>query len=76
MKSALLEDEQFECAICLAYFEDTDQVVPLRCNLEHVFHLECLLSWADHNYTCPICRQPIIKSRKEIELYEMMQSRN
>ena len=44
--------------------------------MDHVFHIECLLSWADHNYTCPICRQPIIRSEEEIQLYETMQQRN
>ena len=48
----------------------------MTCNNDHVFHIECLLSWADHNYTCPICRQPIIQSQDEIALYEMMQQRN
>ena len=65
-----------ECPVCLVNFEPGDQVVPLTCNIDHVFHIECLLSWADHNYTCPICRQPIISSQEEIALYEMMQQPN
>lgn len=65
-----------ECPVCLVNFELGDPVVPLTCNIDHVFHIECLLSWADHNYTCPICRQPIIQSQDEIALYEMMQQRN
>ena len=48
----------------------------MKCNKDHIFHIECLLSWADHNYTCPICRKPIITSQKEIEFYETMQQRN
>ena len=62
--------------MCLLNFFKKDQVVPLPCNLDHVFHIECLLSWADHNYTCPICRHPIIKSQSEISLYEVMHQRN
>ena len=58
--SSALATGHLECAICLINFEDQDQVVPLNCNDEHIFHLDCLLNWADHNYTCPICRQPII----------------
>ena len=57
-------------------FEVGDPGVPLTCNPEHVFHIECLLNWADHNYTCPICRQAIIHSPDEIAFYEMMQQRN
>ena len=65
-----------ECPVCLVNFQNVDLVVPLTCNTEHVFHIECLLSWADHNYTCPICRQPIISSQAEINLYEIMHQRN
>ena len=65
-----------ECAVCLVNFAENDQVVPLSCNIDHLFHIECLLSWANHNYTCPICRQSIITSRNEIKFYEMMQQRN
>ena len=61
-----------ECPVCLVNFESHDPVVPLQCNIDHVFHIECLLSWADHNYTCPICRQPIIQNQKEIDMYEIM----
>ena len=62
--------------MCLVNFKSYDDVVPLECNVDHIFHIACLLSWADHNYTCPICRQPVIKSQKEIALYEVMQQRN
>ena len=65
-----------ECPVCLVNFENGDPVVPLTCNIDHVYHIECLLSWADHNYTCPICRQPIIASQDEINMYEVMQQRN
>lgn len=61
-----------ECAVCLVSFIAEDQVVPLTCNIDHLFHIECLLSWADHNYTCPICRQSIINSRSEIDFYALM----
>ena len=62
-----------ECTICLLKFKNNDQVVPLPCNVDHLFHIECLLNWANHNYKCPICRQPIIASRSEIDFYEIMQ---
>ena len=61
-----------ECSVCLMTFEAENEIVPLSCNSEHVFHLSCLVSWANHNYTCPICRQPIIESAAEIAMYEMV----
>lgn len=61
-----------ECSVCLAPFTAQCQVVPLKCNPEHVFHKECLLSWANHNYTCPICRQPVIEAAAHIAMYEMV----
>ena len=38
--------------------------------------MECLLNWANMNYTCPICRTPVITCPEEIKLYEIMQQRN
>ena len=65
-----------ECSVCLVNFSDNDQVCQLPCNIDHLFHIECLLNWANHNYTCPICRQSIITSRAEINFYALMQQRN
>ena len=64
------------CSVCLVPFEQADETVPLPCNSMHVFHKECILSWAQQSYTCPICRTPVISSEREIEMYEMMQHRN
>ena len=60
------------CSICLVPFEEGNETVPLPCNSTHVFHKECVVTWAQQSYTCPICRTPVISSTKEIELYEMM----
>ena len=65
-----------ECSVCLVNFGANDQVCQLPCNIDHLFHIECLLNWANHNYTCPICRQSIITSRAEINFYALMQQRN
>ena len=64
------------CSVCLVPFENGDKTVPLPCNTTHIFHKECLLSWAEQSYTCPICRKPVITSENEIKLYEMMHQRN
>ncbi|CAD6209926.1 unnamed protein product [Miscanthus lutarioriparius] len=44
-----------ECAVCLAAFEDRDElrVLPACC---HVFHLDCIDPWLAGAVTCPLCR--------------------
>ncbi|CAN6301997.1 unnamed protein product [Urochloa humidicola] len=44
-----------ECAVCLAAFEDDDElrVLPACC---HVFHPDCIDPWLAGAVTCPLCR--------------------
>ncbi|KAL6867703.1 hypothetical protein ACP4OV_015727 [Aristida adscensionis] len=44
-----------ECAVCLAAFEDDDElrVLPACC---HVFHPGCIDPWLAGAVTCPLCR--------------------
>lgn len=44
-----------ECAVCLAAFEDHDdlRVLPACC---HVFHPHCIDPWLAGAVTCPLCR--------------------
>ena len=44
-----------ECAVCLAAFEDHDElrVLPACC---HVFHPDCIDPWLAGAVTCPLCR--------------------
>ncbi|GJN30521.1 hypothetical protein PR202_gb18834 [Eleusine coracana subsp. coracana] len=44
-----------ECAVCLAEFEDRDElrVLPACC---HVFHPACIDPWLAAAVTCPLCR--------------------
>ncbi|CAN6290406.1 unnamed protein product [Urochloa humidicola] len=44
-----------ECAVCLAAFEDDDElrVLPACC---HVFHSDCIDPWLAGAVTCPLCR--------------------
>ncbi|XP_066399072.1 E3 ubiquitin-protein ligase Os03g0188200-like [Miscanthus floridulus] len=44
-----------ECAVCLAAFEDRDElrVLPACC---HVFHPDCIDPWLAGAVTCPLCR--------------------
>lgn len=34
----------------------------MRCNETHVFHDPCLQSWVLGNFTCPLCREPIVNT--------------
>ncbi|WVZ55764.1 hypothetical protein U9M48_006386 [Paspalum notatum var. saurae] len=44
-----------ECAVCLAAFDDRDElrVLPACC---HVFHPDCIDPWLAAAVTCPLCR--------------------
>ncbi|KAG5178604.1 hypothetical protein JKP88DRAFT_329200, partial [Tribonema minus] len=48
---------QTDCAICLAAFEDGDELRRLRCG--HAFHGACLQPWVDHHSDCPLCKASI-----------------
>ncbi|KAF8012257.1 hypothetical protein BT93_I0402 [Corymbia citriodora subsp. variegata] len=44
-----------ECAVCLAEFDDFDELKILpKC--EHAFHPECIDAWLASHVTCPVCR--------------------
>ncbi|CAL4929489.1 unnamed protein product [Urochloa decumbens] len=47
--------QPLECAVCLAAFEDHDElrVLPACC---HVFHPDCIDPWLAGAVTCPLCR--------------------
>ena len=42
------------CLICLVDFEKDEEVIELRCGKGHIFHRECIKSWANRKRTCPI----------------------
>ena len=63
------------CAVCMSDLSaGGDQLKVLPCG--HAFKPACINEWLRKQPTCPICRQPVIASRDEINLYEMMQQRN
>jgi len=47
------------CVVCLVDFNEGDQVTPLRCDMRHTFHYECIVAWFDTNNVCPVCRTHI-----------------
>lgn len=58
-------DVEMSCSICLANFQDSDDVVQLRCNHRHIFHKECLRPWIETPSAlqpvavCPLCKREI-----------------
>lgn len=57
-----LNKGQNECIICMTEFDEGEFIVKLRCNESHIFHEECLTGWVTNNFTCPLCREPILKN--------------
>ena len=43
------------CAICLDDFKEDSQVRELTC--AHVFHVNCIDSWAVNRFSCPLCKR-------------------
>lgn len=52
--------EEDPCAICLLSFSDSSQLGETPCG--HKFCLGCIDTWLDQNETCPMDRQPLLKS--------------
>ena len=50
--------EQYDCRICLDYFNDKEIIVNLKC--EHIFHHFCILNWREKSINCPICKYYMI----------------
>lgn len=54
-----------ECAICLSVFQHDEQVIQLKCNRTHVYHLDCIEQWVlEGNLVCPLDGKEIDKNLK------------
>ncbi|KVI07678.1 Zinc finger, RING/FYVE/PHD-type [Cynara cardunculus var. scolymus] len=52
-----------DCAICLAEFVVGEEIRVLpRCG--HCFHVVCIDKWIGSHFTCPSCRQKLLKSTR------------
>jgi len=56
-KEGLIEKDSANCAICLADYEDDEELRYLPCN--HHFHSECVDQWLLINKSCPFCKREI-----------------
>lgn len=45
-----------ECPICFEEFKNSDDIVCLPCNRNHVFHESCIGEWVKRNSSCPLCK--------------------
>ena len=58
-------EEDVDCLICLEKI-DNYQEGKLLCGCNNKFHINCLQSWINQNYNCPICRKgPNIQSNNQ-----------
>lgn len=48
------QEEDQSCVICLAEYENGEQVTVLPCN--HTFHRGCISTWLHSDPRCPLCR--------------------
>lgn len=56
--SSGVEGTLAECAICLAPYENGQQVCESNnMSCKHIFHSECMLSWLRKHNECPCCRK-------------------
>ena len=56
-----IDDEDYECSICMTDARDPAHAVLTNCN--HRFHTNCIGPWLTRNTTCPNCRQLAIPTR-------------
>ena len=48
------------CSICLEVYKEGQQLFVLKCG--HVYHEDCILTWFDQDFVCPICRNSMTGS--------------
>eukprot|EP00668_Euglena_longa_P035461 GGOE01045554.1.p1 GENE.GGOE01045554.1~~GGOE01045554.1.p1 ORF type:complete len:465 (+),score=41.75 GGOE01045554.1:66-1460(+) len=48
----------YECILCLAEYEDGDELRAFRC--DHTFHVTCVDEWLKRSKACPLCSEDIL----------------
>ncbi|KAF3668418.1 putative sulfate transporter 3.5-like [Capsicum annuum] len=56
-KERAISGEDAVCCICLAKYEDNDELRELPCS--HFFHTQCVDKWLKINASCPLCKSEI-----------------
>ncbi|XP_071701294.1 RING-H2 finger protein ATL8-like [Rutidosis leptorrhynchoides] len=56
-----MSEKYLDCVICLSEYVVGDEIRVLpRCG--HCFHVECIDKWIASHFTCPSCRQLLLKT--------------
>ncbi|KAK7283053.1 hypothetical protein RIF29_12295 [Crotalaria pallida] len=56
-KERLVSGEDAVCCICLAKYENNDELRELPCS--HLFHKDCVDKWLKINASCPLCKSEV-----------------
>lgn len=49
--------------VCLADYQEGEEVARLPCEGGHRFHPDCIRSWLKDHVTCPNCRQKVRRGK-------------
>lgn len=66
-----LERADHVCIVCREEMGPTSRAKKLDCS--HTFHVHCLRSWLERQQNCPICRAPVLATRREAAQREQAQ---
>lgn len=66
-----LERADHVCIVCREEMGPGSRAKKLDCS--HTFHLHCLRSWLERQQNCPICRAPVLATRRETAQREQPQ---
>ncbi|KAH1119308.1 hypothetical protein AAZX31_17G191600 [Glycine max] len=56
-KERVISGEDAVCCICLAKYENNDELRELPCS--HLFHKDCVDKWLKINALCPLCKSDV-----------------
>ncbi|KAI4316264.1 hypothetical protein L6164_024261 [Bauhinia variegata] len=56
-KERMISGEDAVCCICLAKYENNDELRELPCS--HLFHKDCVDKWLKINALCPLCKHEV-----------------
>ncbi|KAK4274388.1 hypothetical protein QN277_017616 [Acacia crassicarpa] len=56
-KERVISGEDAVCCICLAKYENNDELRELQCS--HLFHKDCVDKWLKINASCPLCKSDV-----------------
>jgi hypothetical protein len=58
-----LNEEDAQCSICIAEYEEGEELRQLPC--KHHFHMHCIDEWLKRNAKCPLCVASIVPSESK-----------